>query len=381
MHPDGHIPMSGTRMPDSVLCRIAFSRVKGINLSTARTLLGRIGTPENYFTLGTASLAAATGLDSKITDAAYRNSLLDKAADEKRFVESKNISTYFCTDNGYPRRLQDCDDAPALLYGIGPCNLDSLHSVAIVGTRHATPYGIDFVNHLVAGLASSLDSLIIISGLAYGIDVAAHRAALDNNVPTVAVVAHGLNTIYPADHRSVAAKIVSQGGSIVTEYSSQDGIHKGNFLARNRIVAGLADVVIVVESDMRGGAMTTARIASAYSREVMAVPGRTTDTYSRGANALIADCTAQIVRSADDVIMAMNWTATPKAETQTELRFEMSSEQQTVADYIISHPDHTVNDICVGLSMPYSRLSALLFEMEMSDLIITLPGGRYMVKA
>lgn len=381
MHQDGHISIPDRAKHDGLLCRIAFSRIKGINLSTGRTLLSRIGTPENYFSLGTAALAAATGLDSKITDADYRNSLLDKAASEKQFVSEKIISTYFCTDNDYPRRLLDCDDAPALLYGIGACNLDCLHSVAIVGTRHATPYGIDFVNHLVADLAASLDSLIVISGLAYGIDVTAHKAALENDVPTVAVVAHGLNTIYPADHRGIAAQIVEHGGSIVTEYSSQDGIHKGNFLARNRIVAGLADVVIVVESDMRGGAMTTARIASAYNREVMAVPGRTTDTYSRGSNALIADCTAQILRSADDVIRAMNWTAAPKAETQTELRFEMTSEQQSVADYIVKHPDHTVNDICVGLAMPYSRLSAVLFEMEMSDMIITLPGGRYMVKA
>lgn len=379
MNSGGHIS-SAKPAPDPLLSRIAFSRIKGINLSTARTLTGRIGSPENYFTLGTAALSAATGLDSRITDAVYRQSLLDKAAGEQQFVTDKNISTYFCTDNGFPRRLLDCDDAPAMLYGIGRCSFDSLHSIAIVGTRHATPYGIDFVNHLVADLAESLDSLIIISGLAYGIDVAAHKAAVSNGVPTVAVVAHGLNTIYPADHRDIAARIVKEGGSIITEYGSQDSIHKGNFLARNRIVAGLADVVIIVESDIHGGAMTTAHIASAYNREVMAVPGRITDTYSRGANALIADCTARVVRSADDVIAAMNWTAVPKSETQAELHFEMSAEQRAVADYISSHPDHTVNDICIGLNMPYNSLSSLLFEMEMTDMIITLPGGRYMVK-
>ncbi len=381
MTPDGHISSQDILSIDPLLSRIAFSRVKGINLSTARILLSRIGTPEAFFTLSPSALSAASGLDSKITSSAYRNDLLEKAKSECQFVNDKYIKTLFCTDSDYPRRLLDCDDAPAMLYSIGSCNLDSFHSVAIVGTRHATPYGIDFVKKLVADLASSLDSLIVISGLAYGIDIAAHKAALDNKVPTVGVVAHGLNTIYPADHRAIAAKIVGDGGAIVTEYGSQDGIHKGNFLARNRIVAGLADALIVVESDMRGGAMTTARIASAYNREVMATPGRTTDTYSRGCNALIADCTAQIITSADDLIRVMNWTARPKAETQTELRFEMSAEQQTLADYITLHPEHTVNDICVGLGMPFSKLSALLFEMEMSDMILTLPGGRYMVKA
>ncbi|MDE5555469.1 MAG: DNA-processing protein DprA [Muribaculaceae bacterium] len=253
--------------------------------------------------------------------------------------------------------------------------------MAIVGTRHATPYGLDFVNHFVAELAERLDNLIVVSGLAYGIDVAAHRAALDNNVPTVAVVAHGLNTIYPADHRSTAAKIVNSGGAIVTEYTSDATIHRSNFLARNRIVAGLSDAVIVVESDIKGGALATARIAAAYNREVFAVPGRTTDTYSRGCNDLIASQSASIIRSADDLIETLNWTSRPKEFTQHELAFDMTPEQKSIADYITSHPDHTVNDICIGLGIPFSQLSAMLFEMEMSDMLITLPGGRYAVTA
>lgn len=369
-------------LPDSIdplVARIAFSKIKGINYSTATRLLGIVGTPENFFTLSSTALAASTGLDPRVCDADSRRSLLDKARDEAEFVQRKSISANFIGAEAYPRRLTECDDAPALLYSIGPANLDSLHTVAIVGTRHATPYGLDFIKHLVSDLASALDSLVIISGLAYGIDVAAHRAALDNAVPTVAVVAHGLNMIYPADHRSTAARIVGEGGAIVTEYSSDAAIHKGNFLARNRIVAGLADAVIVVESDTKGGAMSTARIANAYNREVMAVPGRTTDTYSRGCNELIANQTATIIRSADDLVEAMNWTAKKPNNAQTSIKFDLTPEQKTVADYIVAHPDHTVNDICVGLGLPYNHLSAMLFEMEMSDLIITLPGGRYAV--
>ena len=364
---------------DSLVARIAFSKIKGINHSTATRLLGIVGSPENYFTLSPTALAASTGIDSKVCDDKYRQNLLENARTEADFIRQKNIAARFVASDTYPRRLNECDDAPALLYSIGQANLDSLHTISVVGTRHATPYGLDFVRHLIADVASSLDSLVVISGLAYGIDVAAHRAALDNGVPTVAVVAHGLNTIYPADHRSTAARIVSEGGAILTEYPSDAAIHKGNFLARNRIVAGLADAVIVVESDTKGGAMSTARIANAYNREVMAVPGRTTDTYSRGCNELIAQQTATIIRSADDLIETLNWTARPAEATQQTIGFELTPEQKTVADYIVSHPDHTVNDICVALGMPYNRLSAMLFEMEMNDMLITLPGGRFAV--
>ena len=369
-------------LPDSIdplLAQIAFSRIKGINYSTASRLLGIVGSPENFFRLSPSALAASTGLDSRICDADSRMNLLENSRSEAEFVRSKSITTNFIGSPSFPRRLTECDDAPALLYSIGKANLDCLHAVSIVGTRHATPYGLDFIKHLVSDLASALDSLVIISGLAYGIDVAAHKAALENSVPTVAVVAHGLNTIYPADHRATAARIVGEGGSIVTEYGSDAAIHKGNFLARNRIVAGLADAVIVVESDAKGGAMSTARIANAYNREVMAVPGRTTDTYSRGCNDLIANQTATIIRSADDLVSALNWTAKKPDNSQTTFKFDLTPEQKTISDYIVAHPDHTVNDICIGLGMPYNRLSAILFEMEMSDLIITLPGGRYAV--
>ena len=376
--------MSAASIPthvDPLVSRIAFSKIKGLNLSTASTLLGLVGSPEAFFILPAGSLSAMCRLDSRICDSDYRLSLLRDAEREAAFVTEKSITPRFFPSDSYPARLTDCSDAPAMLYSIGNCDLNCMHSVAIVGTRHATPYGLDFVNHLVADLAALLDGLIVVSGLAYGIDVAAHRAALDNNVPTVAVVAHGLNTIYPADHRATAAKIVRTGGAIVTEYTSDATIHRSNFLARNRIVAGLADAVIVVESDIKGGALATARIASAYGREVFAVPGRTTDTYSRGCNDLIARQSAVIIRSADDLIDVMNWTARATSSLQKELTFEMTPDQQTVADYIVAHPDHTVNDICIGLSMPFSRLSAILFDMEMSDMLITLPGGRYAVTA
>lgn len=371
-----------TSADHSLKTRIALSMLKGINLSTAGRLLGLIDTPERFFELSESQLRMLTGLDSKATDDTQRARLLQLADKESDFVRTKSITTMFCGDSNYPARLSDCDDAPAMLYACGDREaLDRPQSIAVVGTRHATPYGLDFTSRLVADLAEALDRPLIVSGLAYGIDIAAHRAALDAGTPTVAVVAHGLNTIYPAEHRQTAAKIVSSGGALVTEYTSSSPIHRSNFLARNRIVAALADVTVVVESDVRGGAMSTARIASAYNREVMALPGRTIDTYSRGCNELIAKETARIIRSADDLINLMGWMPRKRSNPQKEIVFELTDEQSRIIDFITSHPEATVNDMCAALHTPYSVLSATLFEMEMSNLIMTLPGGHFVVIA
>lgn len=371
-------PDLSNRIIDPPVARIAFSKIKGINFSTASRLLGMLGSPEQFFTMQPAALQASCGIDRRICDTGYRQSLLDAAEQESIYIKSKSISARFVGDDGYPRRLADCDDAPAMLYSVGPCNLNCLHSVAIVGTRHATPYGLDFVKHLVADLAATVDSLVIVSGLAYGIDVAAHRAALENGIPTVAVVAHGLNTIYPADHRDTAAHIVSQGGAIVTEYTSDSTIHRGNFLARNRIVAGLCDCTVVVESAAHGGALATARIASDYNRDVFAVPGRLSDPYSAGTNRLIASRTASLLPDADFLIQAMGWTpAAAPANEEPRLFRPVSDEEQRLLDIVAANPTFTSADIAAALAMPYARVADMLFRMEMDDMLISIPGGRY----
>lgn len=336
-------------------------------------------TPELFFEQDAHALAAATGVKTEFFDKSRRTAALRSAETEAGFISANKIKAIFASDGNYPQRLRECDDAPAMLYTLGDADADCTHVISIVGTRHATAYGIDFTARLVKDLAEALgpENLLIVSGLAYGIDVAAHRAALSAGTPTTAVLAHGLNTIYPADHRATATQIVRDGGSLLTEYRSTDAIHRGNFLARNRIVAGLADVTVVVESAVKGGALSTARMASAYNREVMALPGRVSDTYSCGCNALIADNVAMMLRDAGDLIDAMGWQRCPAEGTQTELPIELSDDQRAVLDLIERRPEATVNDMCVALSMPYSRLSALLFEMEMDDLIIPVPGGRY----
>ncbi|MCM1067900.1 MAG: DNA-processing protein DprA [Muribaculaceae bacterium] len=364
---------------DETIYRIAFARYPKITLDTARRFEGRGITPEEFFTLGADTLGAITnGLRSDYFDSRRRAEVLDTARQEYGFVCANSIHAIYHTDAAYPQRLAECGDAPAMLYATGhPEAAAAPHSVAIVGTRHCTHYGADFTRRLVADLAEALDGLLVVSGLAYGIDIAAHRAAIDAGVPTAAILAHGLNTIYPADHRSDAMRIVREGGFLATEYLSTDRIHRGNFLARNRLIAALADVTVVVESDIKGGAMATARLAAAYDREVMALPGRINDTYSRGCNELIATNAAALIRDASDLIELMRWTTRPQPGSQQEMHFDTPERFIPILDYVREHPGATANELCARLDIPFSRLSPILFEMEIEDYILALPGGRY----
>lgn len=366
-------------MPMNTIAKdIAFSMAKGMQGATALEMLRRIGSPEAFCDLPKSHLAALAAHDCEIFNEAYRRDLAEKANAEAVFVENNKIKTLFIGRENYPRRLSMCDDAPTLLYKLGSCKLDARHTVGIVGTRHATTYGIDFTRRLVADLAKRIDDLVIVSGLAFGIDVAAHKAALEHDVPTVGVLAHGLQMIYPAEHRDVAARMVKNGGALLTEYTSTARIFRGNFLARNRIVAGLCDCIVVAESDYRGGAMATANIARQYDREVMALPGRTTDLYSRGTNRLISNNTAALITCADDLIRCMGWQPKADAEQDTPKLFKpMTTEQKIIYDFIVAHPEATGNDICVALGITYASFSNTIFELEMDDAILALPGGRY----
>lgn len=364
---------------DELLHRIAFSQIRGLTAATALEVLDRVGGLEAFFNRSQAELWQAMGAPAKFCTDAERARVLAAARAELTFVRAHDVGVRFVADADYPRRLAQCADAPVAFYYLGKCDIfDAAHVVSLVGTRNATRYGIDFARELVTELAELVDDVVIVSGLAYGIDVSAHKAALAAGVPTAGVVAHGLNTIYPADHRDIARRMVHEGGVLATEYTSGSQIHRGNFLARNRIVAGLSDAVIVVESDARGGALSTARIASGYDRLVGAVPGRVTDRYSRGCNALLASQTATIIRSAEDLVAAMNWATRPREGQQTELVFDdISPEFQQVIDHLRAHPDATLNDMVAALGIPYGPLSARLMQMEMADLLASNPGGSF----
>ena len=286
----------------------------------------------------------------------------------------------YYTDDDYPRRLANASDAPILLYTIGQCNLNAKHVISVVGTRRSTHYGAQFCDRLVSDLSTMLaGEVIIVSGLAYGTDINAHRAALKYNVPTVGVQACGLNKIYPAEHRNDAAHIVQTGGAIVSDYTSQDEIHRGNFLARNRIIAALSDCTVVVESADKGGSLVTANIAASYSRDVFALPGRVTDEFSKGCNRLILNNQAAAITCAEDLIRAMRWESKeiPVQGKELELFPQLTAEQQSIVDFLRKQGDLHINDLASSLNVPIYRLMASLVELDTKGIISTLPGCRY----
>lgn len=352
--------------------------VPNLTSDLAGQLIDRLGGEEAYFNYTHEQLRAVAQLPERMTSSAMRAKLLNDAAKEQKFICSKSIEALYFRDSGYPTRLLECQDGPVMLYKIGDADFESRHIVGIVGTRHATSYGIEATTRIVRDLSDKLGDLIIISGLAYGIDVAAHKAALDCGVPTVAVTAHPLNTIYPADHRGVAVQMIKAGGALVTEYPTSSIVHRVNFLARNRIVAGLSDVLIVVESDFKGGAMVTAGLAGDYNRDVYAVPGRVVDRYSRGCNSLIARNKAKIFIDADDIIASMGWEPKETEGQQKELPLVNSPEEQAVIEYLVANPGARQPEIMVATGIPIGRLKDIMFNMEIDDKILNTAGGKYM---
>lgn len=370
-------------MSDELLTyRIAFSSLRSLTPALATSILDRIGSEENFFAFSESQLSAAMGFNNRLFKSSTRTEALNDAKSEASFVETNSIRTLYFRDDAYPRRLLECDDAPLMLYGLGDCDLNNARVISIVGTRHATAYGVDFVERLVSDLAAMLpEKPVIVSGLAYGIDIAAHRAALKADLPTVAVLAHGLNTLYPSQHRQTAVEMVRSDGMLLTDYPSSARIHKGNFLARNRIVAGLADALVVAESAAKGGALVTARLASGYNRDVFALPGRTSDKYSAGCNALIASDIAALVTSATDLCERMGWpVADGKSGEQPSLFPTLTPEEEAVMDIMADRGEVNLPELSSRIDIPIPRLMAMLIDMEFRSLIINIPGGRYRLR-
>ena len=361
-----------------VVYQMAFANVQGMGVDLARKLLDVVGSEERFFGMNERELRSLTHGRSKIYRDDYRRDCLQRAERELSFVNEHGIRATYFTTPLYPHRLLEAPDAPAMIYTLGNCNLESGHVISVVGTRHATQYGIRFCDTLIGELAQRLPDLVVVSGLAYGIDIAAHRAALKHGVPTVAVLPRGLNQIYPSTHRDDAIAIVRQGGMLLTDYTSQDDVHKANFLARNRIVAALSDCTVIVESAGSGGALVTASLAMSYDRDVMAVPGRCGDEFSAGCNKLIATNKAALITGADDLLAAMRWEgAAAAAPQQLELFPELTQEQQAVVDVIRDNGEIHINALADALSLPIYKLMSTLVELDCKNVIATLPGCRY----
>ena len=363
----------------TLLYRIAFASIRGMGYDLAQKILAIIPSERNFFEIPEKELQSLLQTKVKMTEDSYRRDIIDKALLEIEFITKNDINVTYFTEDYYPARLVHAQDAPIILYSKGKCNLNASKVISIVGTRHATAYGKHFCETFISDLKDLVKDVVIVSGLAYGIDICAHRAALDNNVSTVAVLAHGLNTIYPSTHRKDAVEMVHNGGAVLTDFLSSDKIHPGNFVARNRIVAGLADCTIVVESAEKGGSLITAGIASSYNRDVFAVPGRANDTYSKGCNKLIRNNSASLITSAEDLVSAMRWeTITPKSDAkQMQIFADITPEEQSIINYLQENQETHINVLCNALSMPMSQLMSTLIELEFKGVITSLPGAKY----
>ena len=298
------------------------------------------------------------------------------------FITKHNIRALTLNDADYPLRLRECADAPILLYYKGSADLNQRFVVDIVGTRHCTTYGQDLVHRFVTRLRELCPQVLIFSGLAYGIDICAHHQALSVGYETVGVLAHGLDTIYPYHHRDTAVEMTKHGG-LLTEYMTQTEPLPNNFRQRNRIVAGMSDATIVVESAYKGGALITARIAQDYGRDVLAFPGAVGAPYSEGCNQLIRDNKAGLITSADDFVEAVGWqddVQRQKAETQgieRQLFPELTPEEQAIVSLLQQTNDLQLNILSVKTNIPIGQLTALLFQMEMKGIVRPLAGGTY----
>lgn len=354
--------------------------IPGVGDITARRLVSYAGSVEAVFTESYRNLTKIPGVGEALAKAVSGHEYLDAAEKEVVFVEKNGINVFFYLDDDYPLRLRQCEDSPVTFYFRGKANLNAPMILSIVGTRHATQHGRELCQKIVAGLAEHFPGLLIISGLAYGIDICAHKAAMAAGLPTIAVLGHGLKTIYPSVHTGVAMAMLTNGGHL-TDFSSTTLPERNNFIRRNRIIAGVSDATLIVESGIKGGALITADIAASYNRDVMAVPGRPGDEWSAGCNALIRCNKAFLVEKCGDIEYFLGWKpALLAAPVQTMLFTGMTDNEKKICEALKNEGDLTMDALAGILDMPVYKLSTVLLQMELAGMISPCPGSVYRLR-
>ena len=359
--------------------QIGLTMLDGIGDVLAKNLIAYCGSAKGVFQTNKTHLEKIPGIGVNLANSISKSKfVLDRAEQEVRFIEDNNITPLFFTDSNYPNRLKNCYDSPVLLYYKGNANLNAERIVSIVGTRTPSEYGKLTTEKFVRDL-SSMDCLVV-SGLAYGIDVTAHKASVDNNIPNIGVVAHGLDRIYPAVHKAIADKMMLNGG-LLTDFKSETNPDKENFPKRNRIVAGICDALIVVESKREGGSLITATIANAYNKDVFAFPGKVGDSLSEGCNGLIKTNKASLIESVADLKYIMNWqdeqVAKKKETKQIPLLIDLSEEEQAIVKAFEGKKQLHIDEISYSTNFPISKTSSHLLQLEFSNIIKSLPGKLY----
>jgi DNA processing protein len=361
---------------------IALKFLPNIGDITIKKLVGFFSNAQNVWFATKSDLLKTPEISIKViktlVDEEARKDALLKADAEISFIDKENISVVHFWQEDYPPLLAQCYDSPVLLYFKGQIKWSAQKFISIVGTRNITPYGETFLNQLIQDLAPL--NPVIVSGLAYGVDIKAHKLAVEHNLPTIACVAHGLNKIYPAQHTKYVYEIVANG-AIVSEFPHFAMPDRENFPKRNRIIAGLSDCTVVIESGVKGGSLITADLAFGYNREVFAVPGRVNDKYSEGCNKLIKSQKAALITSAQDILYIMQWEKNGKSKAkQQQLFFDLSDQEIKLIEFLRIQPDNTadIDTIFVKTEIPTHLLASLLLNLEFNGLIKSLPGKRYM---
>ncbi len=362
------------------LYSIALTMIPGVGHIGAKRLVDGMGSAADVFRLRNELPDRLPGVSRRIVEALDAPRAIERAREELAFVQKKHIRCLTLADEAYPSRLRECEDAPVVLFFRGNADLNALRIVSVVGTRRTTDYGLQTCATFLRELKELCPDVLVVSGLAYGIDIQAHREALANSLPTVGVLAHGLDRIYPSAHRKTAVEMLAQGG-LLTEFLSGTMPDRYNFISRNRIVAGMSDAVVVVESAEKGGSLITAGLAGSYNRDCFAFPGRAGDTSSRGCNLLIRENKASLLLSAEELVTDMGWmekTAPANGEcVQRSLFLNLSDEEQLVVRLLEQQGDLQINTLVVAANIPVHRMNAILFELEMKGVVRVLAGGVY----
>ena len=357
---------------------LALMQVEGVGDVIAKKLLQHCGNAAEVFASKKSQLQKIDGIGSVVIKNLQDKSVFAKAEAELQFLVQENISTTYFQEDNYPERLKNCYDSPVLLFQAGNIDLQNKRIISIVGTRQITTYGMEFTKKLIEEI-SPLNP-IIVSGFAYGVDIYAHQIAMDCGLQTIGVLAHGLNQIYPKTHKKYMAKM-EQNGGFLTEFWSTSNPDKENFIKRNRIVAGISEATIVIESAERGGSLVTANLANDYNRDVFAVPGRTTDKYSQGCNNLIKTQRANLLTSAADLVYILNWELQRESQkvVQKQLFVTLTDEEQIIYDYLQKTGKEMMDIIALECDFPIYRISSILLNMELKGVIRPLPGKMFEV--
>jgi len=352
---------------------LALLQVEGVGDIVAKKLINHCGSAEKVFETKKNKLLGIDGIGEILLKKLSEKHIFDLAQKEVHFIEKENITFQSFQDDDYPERLKHCIDGPAVLFTSGTVNLNAKRIISIVGTRNITSYGVDFCKKLLEDLAPL--NPVIVSGFAYGVDITAHQLAMEHNLQTIGVLAHGLNQVYPKTHKKYVAKM-EQNGGFLTEFWSTSNPEKENFVKRNRIVAGMSEATIVIESADKGGSLITATLANDYNRDVFAVPGRITDKFSLGCNNLIKTQRAHLLSSAADLVYILNWELNQKQSKaiQKQLFISLEPIEQKVYDFLLKKGKEVMDLIALECELPIYQLSSVLLTMELKGVIRPLPG-------